>query len=343
MSVTSPLCCHDDTARRERARASQLNGFDYVEVSCDETELTVYFLGKAPSWEIRPKQLRIDGGQRIRDLRVLEVNVDRSDDPDVDDVMRVRVDRAGDFSSYTLCIFALEPDSGRLTDRAPADFDPRYACVCFSFRAACANATDCVPSPSCEVAPPGAPELDYVAKDYATFRRLILDRLALVMPTWTERHVPDLGITLVELLAYTGDQLSYYQDAVATEAYLDTARLRISVRRHARLVDYLLHEGCNARAWVTLEVSEERYALRLADVFFITSAPELSSPTLRAASLPAATPEPWLVFEPVLAGATEVVELYKAHNRIHFLYVGRDGVLHPGGRDHCDVAGRWSE
>ena len=71
------------------------------------------------------------------------------------------------------------------------------------------------------------------------------------MPDWTERHVPDLGITLVELLAYVGDYLSYYQDAVATEAYLDTARRRISVRRHVRLVDYRMHDGCNARAWVS--------------------------------------------------------------------------------------------
>ena len=70
------------------------------------------------------------------------------------------------------------------------------------------------------------------------------------MPDWQERHVPDLGVTLVELLAYVGDYLSYYQDAVGTEAYLGTARQRISVRRHARLVDYQLHEGCNARAWV---------------------------------------------------------------------------------------------
>ena len=85
------------------------------------------------------------------------------------------------------------------------------------------------------------------------------------MPDWTERHVPDLGIALVELLAYTGDYLSYYQDAVATEAYLDTARQRISVRRHARLVDYYLHEGCNARAWVCIETDSD-FALDPADV-----------------------------------------------------------------------------
>src|SRR5207244_8672857 len=99
--------------------------------------------------------------------------------------------------------------------------------------------------PACLCEPPVPPEptIDYLAKDYASFRRLILDRLAVLMPGWTERHVPDLGIALVELLAYAGDYLSYYQDAVATEAYLDTARERISVRRHVRLVDYSLTEG----------------------------------------------------------------------------------------------------
>ena len=59
-------------------------------------------------------------------------------------------------------------------------------------------------------------------------------------------------MTLVELLAYSADQLSYYQDAVATEAYLGTARRRASVRRHARLVDYAMHDGANARAWVVV-------------------------------------------------------------------------------------------
>src|SRR5204862_2931344 len=97
------------------------------------------------------------------------------------------------------------------------------------------------------------PELDYLAKDYASFRQLMLDRIATIMPTWQERNPADLGIALVELLAYAGDQLSYFQDAVATEAYLSTARRRVSVRRHARLLDYRLHEGCNARAWVFFE------------------------------------------------------------------------------------------
>ena len=31
------------------------------------------------------------------------------------------------------------------------------------------------------------PEINYLAKDYASFRRLVLDRLALIMPDWQER------------------------------------------------------------------------------------------------------------------------------------------------------------
>ena len=66
----------------------------------------------------------------------------------------------------------------------------------------------------------------------------MLDRMAVLMPRWRERNAADLGVALVEMLAYVGDHLSYQQDAVATEAYLGTARRRVSVRRHARLVDY---------------------------------------------------------------------------------------------------------
>ncbi len=48
-----------------------------------------------------------------------------------------------------------------------------------------------------------SPNANYLARDYGTLRKLILDRLSLIMPDWQERHVPDLGITLVELLQPT--------------------------------------------------------------------------------------------------------------------------------------------
>lgn len=100
------------------------------------------------------------------------------------------------------------------------------------------------------------PEIDYLAKDYASFRQLMLDHFALRVPGWSERSEADLGISIVEVLAYVADYLSYYQDAVATEAYLGTARRRPSIKRHVRLLDYILHEGCNARVWVQVQVQK---------------------------------------------------------------------------------------
>jgi hypothetical protein len=67
---------------------------------------------------------------------------------------------------------------------------------------------------------------------------------------------------LVELLAYAGDHLSYYQDSAATEAYLGTARRRISAARHARLLDYSIDEGCNARVWVCFKTRTDGVELK---------------------------------------------------------------------------------
>jgi hypothetical protein len=105
------------------------------------------------------------------------------------------------------------------------------------------------------------PVLDYLARDYASFRKLMLDHLSIHAPEATPPNPASLEVALVEVLAYVGDYLSYYQDAVATEAYLATARERVSVRRHARLLDYPLNEGCSARAWLHFEVGAKRLHL----------------------------------------------------------------------------------
>ena len=177
---------------------------------------------------------------------------------------------------------------------------------------------------ACIETPPPEPAIQYLAKDYASFRRLIEDRLALIAPHWNEHHVPDLGVALTELLAYTGDYLSYYQDAVATEAYLDTARQRISVRRHARLVDYRLHEGCNARAWVVVETSED-IELPAASVAFLGGIdPAAPLPTVLGPSAMADLGAlRFEQFEPLLDGSvlnesTATLQWRVAHNRIRF-------------------------
>jgi hypothetical protein len=315
----SSLIC-DSERRREVVRQNRkLSGLDYLEVAPDQTTLTVHFLGKAPhgSHTLTEKNVLIEGGRRIRDIKVLSAIVHRSGDPEFDDTLEVLVNKTGDFSTYTLRVVARD-SQGR--PHPHPSFDPRYDSAEFNFKVDCPSELDCATERQCPPVERAKPEIDYLAKDYASFRQLILDRLALVMPDWQERHVPDIGIALVEVLAYAGDYLSYYQDAVATEAYLDTARQRISVRRHARLVDYQLHEGCNARAWVTVKTETDPPEIDPRDLYFITR-PEhgrlpgddaaLSEQELEELAAGVA----YQVFEPM---TEEPIKLYQSHYEMNF-------------------------
>ncbi len=248
-----------------------LNGIDYLEVtSGDEKTLTVYFLfplpgaanavppGPAPA--LTAENVIIQGGVRITGITVGNVSSSGS-------TLTVKVNAAGDFSTYTLSLVA---NSGTNSTTPPPGFDPQLASVDFSFKVACPSNFDCQQPATCPAPALPSAQIDYLAKDYASFRQLILDRMQLTIPAWQETHSPDIGVALVELLAYAGDQLSYFQDAVATEAYLGTARLRTSVRRHARLLDYFMHDGCNARAWIYLAASPSNPELVSAGTEFLT-------------------------------------------------------------------------
>jgi hypothetical protein len=308
------LSCREER-RREDVRAASLFGLDYVELVDDsQTVLNVFFLGKAPQ-EFDKSNLVLSGGRRIRDIRITSVRVMRQPDPTVDDYLEVNVNKPGDFSQYTISAVK----SNQAAASGPMDgFDSRYAKVCFSFKASCPTSLDC--KAPCTCAPPQRqqPDIDYLAKDYSSFRELILDRLAMTMPEWAENHDPDLGITLVELLSYAVDYLSYYQDAVATEAYLGTARQRISVRRHARLVDYAMHEGCNARAWLTLQTGTDQ-ELDSTQVYFITPFPGSPAQTvLSQTDLVNVASSAYEIFQPLYWNGGATIPLFAAHSRISF-------------------------
>ncbi|MEV7084826.1 putative baseplate assembly protein [Streptomyces sp. NPDC093085] len=250
-----PVECRTD-GRRGRVRAARLGGVDAVEVGDDGVTLTVTFLGKAPHG-LRAGNVRIDGGRRITGLRAVGVAVEREDDLELDDRLLVTLDRSGDTSRYRLSLVERDP-YGRPGTEPFRGFDQRYFWGDFDFRGGLPTPFDCVDEASAGPLDHGAPPvIDYTARDYDTIRRVILDRLALTNPGWVERNAADLGTTLVELLAHSADLISYQQDAVATEAYLDTARRRVSVRRHVRLIDYPMHDGVNARAYVTIEARRQ--------------------------------------------------------------------------------------
>src|SRR5437879_5581409 len=80
--------------------------------------------------------------------------------------------------------------------------------------------------------------IDYLARDYSSFRKALLDLIPSKLPEWTDRSEADFGVVLIELLAYMADILSYYQDRIANEAFLSTAQERRSVIEHLRLIGY---------------------------------------------------------------------------------------------------------
>ncbi len=339
MMNISAICT--DEQRRAKVRSTpDLNGLDYLEVdSDDQLTLKVYFLRKAPA-AIGENNVIIEGGRRITNIKVLDADVKRDPNPEIDDYMIVTVDKAGDFSTYTLRVVEVDHyQKGLPVYRDMKDFDARYARLDFSFKAGCASDLDCKIDDVCPPAPLVEPEINYLAKDYASFRQVILDRLALTIPGWQERHVPDIGITLVEILAYVGDYLSYYQDAVATEAYLETARQRISVRRHARLVDYTLHEGCNARSWLFVHTSVDQTAsssppLYPSDLYFITGSSDdvAASSTMLTADIIRNIPaDSYEAFEVLQQDEKQALAFYKHHNEIHFYTWGDKDCCLPKG------------
>lgn len=228
-----------------------LNGFDYLEVSPDQTALILHFIHNLPGQDggtpagtkpLNADNFVIQGGVRIIDIGVKSVEC-------TGNIAILKVSTPGDFSIYRLCLVKSPAEL-----IVPQGFDPQLSYMDFSFKVECSSRRDIKSIGRSSVERYTEPRIDYLAKDYSSFRRLMLDRLSETIPDWKERNPSDLGIALVELLAYVGDHLSYYQDAVATEAYLGTARKRCSLCRHARLLDYNVDEGCNARVWVCFEV-----------------------------------------------------------------------------------------
>lgn len=327
--------------RRADVRTAPLFGLDFVDIGNDATQkvLEVFFLGKAPD-KILPANVVIEGGESITDVRATKVVMQRNNDATLDDSMEVTLNRYGDYSLYTLRLMALDANA-KPTNQPMPGFDPLYSSVNFSFKAGCPSDLDCKSPHICPPPVRVQPEINYLAKDYASFRQLILDRLALIMPNWQESHVPDLGITLVELLAYAGDYLSYYQDAVSTEAYIGTARQRVSVRRHARLVDYRMHEGCNARAWVTLKTTQDD-VLDPQNIYFITGFPGSPAPgTLQPSDIANVPSGSFEVFEPLLQDPETRIPIYAAHSEIHFYTWGNCQCCLAKGATSSTLVDRW--
>ncbi len=226
-------------------------GMDFVYVSENQTTLFVFFHPNATLnaeqiiGAVQASQIRIFSPSGGESLPV--VPLDPASPPTWITflgrrVLRVITAQPGDFSRYRF----------QLTDPL---VDPYFSEVSFSFKANCPSELDC------EQRPHECPEdslidypVNYLARDFWSIRQALLDFASDRHPDWKDRLEADIGMMLAEVMSAAGDEFAYYQDRISREAYFETATQRRSLRRHARMIDYNLHDGKGAATWLDFEV-----------------------------------------------------------------------------------------
>jgi hypothetical protein len=246
-------------ARAERARnLGSLNGLHFVLISLQPPasptqallELHFFNANSLPAIvadiTATPSHMRtifpISGGHRLRaGSGASQVQVTGIAAGPDSNVLLLTVAPIGDYSTYTL-----EVDF--------TNIDPVFADIDFKFRPGCFT-NEC--GPDLGALPPREPQpgIDYLAKDYDSFRHTLITAMGQRVAGWRPTSEADLDQVLIDLLSAAADELSDFQDRVMNEAYLGTARKRVSVARHARLMDYHIHQGNQASTWLALELA----------------------------------------------------------------------------------------
>ena len=232
--------------------STEFNGIDFVEVATeDQKNLHVHFLNAQVIVKGTISNVTIAGGETIPTVSVLDLEQINDNSHWMTDsagrpiILKLSVDKPGDFSRYTLTL-----ESSKL--------DPFFSQATFSFKINCPSDLDCATPPiTCPPTDVDIPPIDYLAKDFLSFRKALSDFSALRYPDWMERSEADFGVMFLEALCALADDLSYTQDRIAAEASLDTATQRRSIVRHARLVDYEPRPATAARTWLQFDVTAD--------------------------------------------------------------------------------------
>lgn len=107
---------------------------------------------------------------------------------------------------------------------------------------------------------PALPAIHYRIGTYGSFRRAMIEAIATQpqLAKWTARDATDYGMAVIDMWAYLGDILTFYQERIANEAFLRTAVQRDSVMRLAALLDYRPSPGAAATTYVALFLEKDK-------------------------------------------------------------------------------------
>lgn len=234
-----------------------LNGLDFIKVNVIDnttTELDVYFINTYKLDEIlnfdqskHSELFLISGGERIIAGPLNnQVHVTKIRSRPNQFALRMIINPTGDYSVYVLSV----------GDEFSQFFDPIFSEIPFKMRPGCYNST-CFQKPEIEQLP-NDPNINYMAKDYESFKHLMISAMIERVPGWEPTSEADLDMVLLELICTEADKLSDFQDRVMNEAYLETAKKRVSIARHARLMNYHISQGNQSSSMLALIVRNDK-------------------------------------------------------------------------------------
>lgn len=225
-------------------------GIDYLIVRPDQKTLDVFFFNPVSQASQYKSIFRIEGGEEKTSISINSaISENMGDGGYIDNVIHISLDDYGDWAPYRLIISE--------SAWSALDIDPVFSSVIFSFKVDCPNDIDCKQHlPGFEKFP-ALRDFDYQSKDFESFKQVMFDRLPSTIPDWWDRAEADFGIALIDILAYTADRMSYYQDRVAADSHLATARSRESVAKHLKLIDYRLDPGETATVYEHFKVDHD--------------------------------------------------------------------------------------
>jgi len=115
--------------------------------------------------------------------------------------------------------------------------------------------------------------INYVTKDYEGFLQMMRELVPTLLPEWTDLSESDFGNVLLQLAAYGLHVLSFYQDKIANENFLVTAKNRKSIINLCKFLGYTL----SPQVASTVEVTFTKFADKLNEEIIIPKGTQVST------------------------------------------------------------------
>ena len=240
-----------------QALPAALTGVDFLWVNpADHRELAVFFVIE-PDALARPVNTAsteftatITGQEDGREIGVAAYSwVSRVDATGASRLtLTILAEEDGGFQTYRLTVTDTPDDAG----------SPRIDGFCdtleFSFKQGCPSPFDCRPDCTCPPDEITDYPVDYLARDFESFRAALSAYARARHPEWEIDTPADFGAMVAEMFSALGDEFAFLQDGIKAEGYLETLRERRSFSQLARLLDYRPDPGQSATGLLVMRL-----------------------------------------------------------------------------------------